>query len=75
MGEIQVSRSPAAKPDSEEVIVQAYAAYMQALVASGRAPAKQAGPAQEPVLTQALRQMVGVTGFAPAAPRSGPMAD
>jgi len=55
--------------------VQAYAAYMQALVASGRAPAKQAGPAQEPVLTQALRQMVGVTGFAPAAPRSGPMAD
>lgn len=70
MGEIQVSRSPVAKPDSEEVIVQAYAAYMQALVASGRAPVNLTGAEQERLLTQAQSQLVGMTGFEPAAATS-----
>lgn len=69
-----MNHSPAAKPDSEEVIVQAYAAYMQALAVSGRGPAKQAGQEhsqeQEQELTQALSQMVGVAGFDPAASAS-----
>jgi len=56
------------KPDSEEVIVQAYAAYMQALAVSGRGPATPAG--QERGLTQALSQMVRGAGFETAASTS-----